>query len=66
MNASVRTSSGLEVELTISRYDELTPKSAIAAANIAFGPAAHCDVCDEKRQYRVTGQGDKRRARKVN
>jgi len=66
MNASVRNPQGKSVQVRVSACDKLTPKSAIAAADIAFGSFSHCDVTDGKKQYRVTGgAGSKRRARLV-
>jgi hypothetical protein len=69
MKVNVRANNGQSVRVTVSAYDKLTPRSAIAAANIGFGQASHCDVSARIdggfKQYRVTGTGDKRRARKI-
>lgn len=69
MKANVRTNNGQSVQVEINAYKELTPKSALAAAEIAFGPFSHCDVSarvdGEFKQYRVTGKFDSRRARRI-
>ena len=48
--------------------EELTPRIAIRAADMSVGVAAHCDVeADDETgycQYRVTGCGASRRARR--
>jgi len=65
---NVRANNGRETRVQF-RYNSLTPKSAIAAANIAFGEFSHCDVSarvsGQFKQYRVTGRGRSRRARRV-
>lgn len=69
MKVNVRANNGQSVRVDISAFTELTPESAIAAANIAFGAASHCDVSKREggklKQYRVTGFGPRRRARRV-
>ena len=79
IEANVRTANSNLMTVRLSGYDRLTPKAAISAANVAFGSFSHCDVSwtdkgDWERwvegeaefvQYRVTGVGEKRRARKV-
>lgn len=68
MIVNVRANDRQSVQVEIKAYQHLTPKSAIAAANVAFGSASHCDVSaiidGEFKQYRVTGLGSKRRARR--
>jgi hypothetical protein len=66
MKAYVRNPQGQEVQVIVSAYDKLTPRSAIAAADIAYGPFSHCDVVSGNKQYRVTGGAhSKRMARRI-
>jgi hypothetical protein len=67
MKVTVRTNSRTpSVQVNVSAYDKLTPRSAIAAADIAYGTYSHCDVYNNDRQYRVTGGAhSKRRAVRV-
>lgn len=53
------------VEVSVPRYSTLTPKSAIAAAHVAFGAGANCKVSDGQKTYRVGGAGSKRQVRKA-
>jgi hypothetical protein len=68
MKVNVRANNGQTVQVNVSAYERLTPASAVAAADIAFGSASHCTVSvreDGKlAQYRVTGLNAKRRARR--
>lgn len=69
MKVNVKANNQQETQVTISAYDKLTPTSAIAAADIAFGTTSHCDISaridGEFKQYRVTGYGENRRARRT-
>lgn len=53
------------IQVEVPRYKELTPRSAIAAASIAFGAGANCKVSDGQKTYRVGGVDSKRQARKT-
>ena len=57
-------SSGGTREVTVPRYDTLTPKSAIIAAHLAFGPGVDCKVSDGQLTIRVGGVNVKRQVRR--
>ena len=57
-------SNGGTREVTVPRYNTLTPKSAIVAAHPAFGPGADCKVTDGQRIIRVGGMNSKRQVRR--
>lgn len=69
LTAYVRARGGREQRVDISRWRDLTPRSALAAAEIAFGAGANVTVCaeidGEDVCYQVSGTGRSRRARRV-
>lgn len=68
MKATVSTGKGLNFRCTvveINNVSEMTPTAAISFRNVAYGVAASATVSGGSKVYRVTGIGDKSKARRI-